>query len=115
MVVFEMVKPDEIGLCAIPRDGMNGVEALLYSRSLIVSEDVETVSQWPVHAKVVHRDPVLGADEVIRYRIVRSANEIEKTPWLQGSVLRNNLEVAFYESKAEQAERSRFGNMPRQR
>lgn len=114
-VVFEMVKPDEVGLCAIPRATMNGVEALLYSRSLVVSEDVESVSQWPVHARVIHRDPVLRDREVVQYRIVRAADEIKKTPWLQGSVLRNELEVAFQESKAQQADKARFGNMPRQR
>lgn len=114
-VVFEMVKPDEIGLCAIPVEAMNGVEALLYSRSLIVSEDVEQVSQWPAHASIVHRDAVLGERGAQKYRVVRSAASISKTPWLNGSVLRNDLEVAYQESKAQQPGNGRFGNVPRAR
>lgn len=114
-VVFEMVKPDERCLIAIPRSAMNGVEALLYTRSLVVSEDVEFVSQLPAHAQIVWRAPELGSREVMSYRVVRAEAEIQKNSWLQGSVLRNNLELAYQDAKAAQDEKSRFGNMPRQR
>lgn len=114
-VVFEMVKPGEVGLCAVPRASFNGALAALYSRSLIVSEDCVNAGQWPRHASIVHRDPVLGDREVITYRIVRAADAIKRDAWLQGTVHRNDLEVAYQESKGQQAEKNRFGNMPRQR
>lgn len=112
-VVFEMVKPDETGLCAIPAEAMNGVEAILYSRSLIVSEDVPDAARWPAHATIIHRDEVLGQRGAMRYRVVRSEDAIRANPVYNGSTLRNDLEVAFQEAKKAQAQRGRFGNMPR--
>lgn len=114
-VVFEMIKPDEIGLVAIPRASMNAIEALLYARSIVVSEDVGNASQWPKNAEIIHRAPVLAEREVIRYRLVMCAAAIEANSWLLGSIMRNDLEVAFQESKATQADKSRFGNTPRPR
>lgn len=121
MVVFEMVKPDQIGLCAIPRETLNEVEALLYDRSLIVSEGTDGFEAYPKHAAMIHRSSELRATEVIRYKIVRSQQAIEKTPWLNGSVLRNEEEVAHNARQAEATSRGngpeprRFANMPRQR
>lgn len=113
-VVFEVVKPNETGLVAMPRDGMNGIEAMLYCRSLLIPEDMPMASALPYHATVIHRDPVLGEREVMKYRLVRAEVEAQKSPFLNGSVLRNDLEVAYQESQAKQARpggSSRFGSV----
>lgn len=112
-VVFEMVKPDEIGLCAIPAEAMNAVEKILYARSLIVSEDVLHAERWPVHASIIHRDDVLGQRGVMRYRLVRSEEAMRANPHYNGSTLRNDVEVAFQAAKQAQEPRTRFGNFRR--
>lgn len=111
-VVFEIIKPAEVALCKIPRDAINGVEALLYDRSLIVSEDVPGAAIYPSHATIIHRDDVLGERGVIRYRVVRSQLAIERAPWLNGSVLRNPAEVLHQESIKSKDHLSRFQGFP---
>lgn len=110
-IVFEMVKEDEIGLVAIPKEGMNAVEALLYDRSLVVPEDIAFATSLPRHASIHHRDPVLGDRGLIKYKLVRTQSAIDKTPWLNGSILRNDVELAYQEAMAAKSEVRRFGNM----
>lgn len=115
-VVFEMVKPDEIGLVSIPRSAMNAVEALLYSRSLVIPQDMPQARQLPHHASVVHRDSVLGERAVMKYKLVRAQREIDAYPLLNGSTLLNDLEVAYRESMEDQSRRGgRFGQVAKPR
>jgi hypothetical protein len=121
MVVFEMIKPDQIGLCAVARASLNEVEALLYDRSLIVCEGADGFDVYPKHAAMIYRSSDLRSKEVLRYKIVRSQQAIEKTPWLNGSVLRNEEEVAHNAAERQVLARgnnpapARFSNIPRQR
>jgi hypothetical protein len=127
-IVYEIHKPKEVGLVAAPLDklsaggGDKGLYAMLLRRSLVIAESCSAGFPYLKEStvKIEHFDKVHGT---FRYLLVRSQAEREKTPWLDGSILRNysdsdrppsgpgdrrERDTPYRPSRAE-----RFGSSPR--
>ncbi len=112
--IFEMIKPGERALVAVP--AMQPTMASLFTRSLVVDLRARHLAPWVERLASAHLEHASVEYGVVRYAIIRAASERERTAWLDGSVLRTadpGAEMSEQRSEAGAARASRFATAPR--
>ena len=112
--IFEMIKPGERALVAVP--AMQPTMASLFTRSLVVDLRAKHLAPWVERLANAHLEHASVEYGVVRYAIIRAASERERTAWLDGSVLRTadpGAEMSEQRSEAGAARASRFATAPR--
>ena len=118
-IVFEMVKPDERGLMAVDPKRV-GMLAELLSRSLLIPSTHVLAAGLPCDARILHRDEDFNPDGPIRFHVVRCERARLASPYLSGSTMLTEQEVA-YQAREKQRKQEGSGNRfnevqrPRQR
>ncbi|HWS26401.1 MAG TPA: hypothetical protein VN259_07460 [Xanthomonadales bacterium] len=111
--IFEIIKPCERALVLVP--SMQPAVADLFRRSLVVDLRAKHLVPWAEQYANAHLEHAGVEFGIVRYAIIRSASERERSPWLDGSVLRTadpGADMPSERVRASEPRTRRFATAP---